>query len=158
MAGRPTHFDSGGRARMVDVSGKETTSRTAIAGGRIEMSEDAEMAVRDCTAAKGDVIGLARVAGIMASKRTQELIPLCHPLRIDSVDIDFDLAPGCLECTCTVRGRDRTGFEMEALTGVAVALLTVYDMVKAVDHEMTICDVRLLEKSGGKSGEYRWQG
>jgi cyclic pyranopterin phosphate synthase len=148
---------------MVDVSSKEITARTAIAGGSIETSEETFLAVREGTAAKGDVLGTARIAGIMAAKRTSELIPLCHPLSFDACTIDFEFFPGQtggkgpyrIGAVCTVKLRDRTGAEMEALTGVSVALLTIYDMCKALDRAMIISDIRVLEKSGGKSGLFR---
>ncbi len=150
-----THIDEAGRAVMVDVSEKAATRRTACASGRIRMSEEAARAMDDSAAAKGDVLAVARVAGIMAVKRVPGLIPLCHYTSVSSAGIEFTRTAGALDCTCTVIGVDRTGFEMEALTGVSVALLTVYDMLKAIDRSMIISDVRLLSKSGGRSGEYR---
>lgn len=158
MGGRDdglTHIDMAGRAVMVDVSGKAATLRTACASGSIRMSEAAARTMDDATAVKGDVLAVARVAGIMAAKRVPELIPLCHSTSVSTVGIEFSRTDGTLECTCTVAGVDRTGFEMEALTGVSVALLTVYDMLKAIDRSMIVSDVRLLSKSGGRSGEYR---
>ena len=154
---RLNHFDAAGNAVMVAVSGKEITLRIAAAGGRIRMSSAAFEAVFGGTAAKGDVLGVARVAGIMALKRTAELIPLCHPVMTEKAVIDFELcADECVVyATCTVQAAGKTGVEMEALTGVSVALLTVYDMCKAIDRSMTIADICLLEKSGGKSGHYR---
>ena len=149
-----THFDAEGNAVMVDVSGKPVTSREATAHGIITMNEDAFAAVQNGTVKKGDVLGVARVAGIMATKRTSELIPLCHPLPLTKVQIEFDLLPErrAVEARCTVKTSGVTGVEMEALTGVSTALLTIYDMCKAVDRGMEIVDVRLLHKEGGRSG------
>jgi cyclic pyranopterin phosphate synthase len=148
---------------MIDVSSKAITVRTAAAGGFIEMSEEAFLAVRKGTAAKGDVLGVARIAGIMAAKRTSELIPLCHPLSFDTCTVDFEFFPGesgrkgpCrIEAACTVKLSGRTGAEMEALTGVSAALLTIYDMCKALDRAMIISGIMLREKSGGKSGRFK---
>jgi cyclic pyranopterin monophosphate synthase len=150
-----THLDETGAARMVDVSAKPDTQRRAIATGRITMSADAATAIRDNAIAKGDVFAAARIAGIMAAKRTGDLIPLCHPLPITSVTID--LAPGDagVTATATVTTTGKTGVEMEAMTAVSVALLTIYDMAKAVDKGMAIGGIRLLEKTGGKSGDWR---
>ena len=155
-----THFDAQGQAHMVDVAAKPATHWIAIASGRIVMQAATRDLVRSGTAKKGDVLGIARVAGIMAAKKTSELIPLCHPLALTRVAIDFawfeeteHLAPS-VECTATVETVGPTGVEMEALTAVQVALLTVYDMCKAVDRGMTITDVRVREKHGGKSGSY----
>ena len=155
-----THFDAQGQAHMVDVAAKPATHRIAIASGRIVMQAATRDLVRSGTAKKGDVLGIARVAGIMAAKKTSELIPLCHPLALTRVAIDFawfeeteHLAPS-VECTATVATVGPTGVEMEALTAVQVALLTVYDMCNAVDRGMTITDVRVREKHGGKSGSY----
>ena len=152
-----THIDEKGNAIMVDVSGKVESKRTAVASGRIYMSGKALDAVCKGNAPKGDVLGCARIAGIMAAKNTGGLIPLCHPLRLSSIGIDFetDTQENCILCRCRVSLTDRTGAEMEALTGVSVALLTVYDMLKAVDKSMEITDIRLEEKTGGKSGVYR---
>lgn len=151
-----THFDAAGRAAMVDVSAKEETARTATARGRIVMAPTTLALIREGRAGKGDVLGVARIAGIMAAKKTHELIPLCHPLMISKVSVDLE-AEGedavAIEATVTLTGR--TGVEMEALTAVTVAALTVYDMVKAVDRAMRIEDVRLVHKAGGKSGEFR---
>ena len=151
------HFDRAGNAVMVDVSGKEITLRIATAEGKIRMSETAFAAVSGGTAEKGDVLGVARVAGIMALKRTAELIPLCHPVMTEKATVDFELRPD--ECAvyagCTVQTAGKTGVEMEALTGVSIALLTIYDMCKALDRSMTIEGIALLEKNGGKSGRYR---
>ena len=154
------HFDNEGNAVMVDVSEKESTLRIAAAGGKISMNQAAFEAVSGGTAAKGDVLGVARVAGILALKRTAELIPLCHPLMTEKAAIDFELRPeeGAVYATCTVQISGKTGVEMEALTGVSVALLTIYDMCKAVDRGMTIEGIAVLEKSGGKSGDYRRSG
>lgn len=154
-SGGLTHLDSDGAAHMVDISGKTETSRQAIARGRIDMSEEAVRAIREGNAKKGDVLGVARVAGIMAAKRTSDLIPLCHPLPINGVSIDFTIVDEGVEATATVRVHGQTGVEMEALTAVSAALLTIYDMVKAVDKGMIIRDIRLLEKTGGKSGDWR---
>lgn len=150
------HFDEGGKAIMVDVSDKADTVRTAVAGGQITMNEAAFNAIAQGTAKKGDVLGVARVAGIMATKRTSGLIPMCHPLMIQNVSVEFRLVEKTrtAEAECTVKTSGKTGVEMEALTGVSVALLTIYDMCKAVDRAMVISDVRLLEKRGGKSGTY----
>ena len=156
MEGKLTHFDESGNAAMVDVTDKAQTQRVAVAMGGIRMNEAAFAAVQNGTAEKGDVLGVARVAGIMAAKRTAELIPLCHPLMLTSVKVDFTLRPELLavEAVCTAKLSGKTGVEMEAMTGVSVALLTVYDMCKALDKGMVISDIRLLEKSGGKSGNY----
>lgn len=151
---RLTHLDAAGQAAMVDVSGKAATVREAVAEGRIAMSADALAAVRDGSAQKGDVLAAARIAGIMAAKRTSELIPLCHPLMLSRVAIDFLFEDSGLRVTATVRLTGPTGVEMEALTAVSVALLTLYDMVKAVDKSMIISDIRLLRKQGGKSGDW----
>lgn len=149
-----THFDSLGNAAMVDVSGKDETQRAAVAKGSISMSKDAFAAVKSGTAGKGDVLGVARVAGIMGAKRTSELIPLCHPLMLSKVGIDFELDDDASTVTaiCTAKLSGRTGVEMEALTGVSVALLTIYDMCKAMDKRMEISGIYLVSKSGGKSG------
>ncbi|MCL2608602.1 MAG: cyclic pyranopterin monophosphate synthase MoaC [Treponema sp.] len=151
-----THFDGSGNAIMVDVSGKEESVRTALAGGSISVSRETMDAVRDGTAKKGDVLGVARIAGIAAAKQTSALIPLCHNLFLDRCVIDFELdeAELLIRARCTVKLSGKTGAEMEALTGVSVALLTVYDMCKAIDKNMTIGSIRLLEKSGGRSGHY----
>jgi cyclic pyranopterin phosphate synthase len=151
-----THFDSRGNAIMADVSEKEAASRTALAGGSISMNEQAMKAVLGGTAKKGDVLGVARIAGIMAAKRCAELIPLCHPLNFDECTIDFSIAESNNEIQATgkVKLSGKTGVEMEALTGVSVALLTIYDMCKAIDRSMLIGNIRLWEKSGGKSGHF----
>ncbi|MGV3481907.1 MAG: cyclic pyranopterin monophosphate synthase MoaC [Sphingobium sp.] len=150
-----THIDAEGAAHMVDVSGKEVTTREAVAKGRISMSAEAAAAIRDGSAKKGDVLAVARVSGIMAAKRTSDLIPLCHPLPISSVSIDLTPDASGVNATATVRTTGQTGVEMETLTAVSVALLTIYDMVKAVDKAMEIGAVRLVSKTGGKSGDYR---
>ncbi len=143
---------------MVDVSAKAATAREAVAEGVIAVAPAALAAIRDGSAAKGDVLAVARVAGIMAAKRTAELIPLCHPLPISGVDLDLALEADGIRATATVRTTHTTGVEMEALTAVSVALLTVYDMAKSMDRGMTIGGVRLLAKRGGKSGEWRRDG
>lgn len=153
-----SHIDSAGTARMVDVGGKAETQRVAIARGAIRMSAATLQAVRDGNGPKGDVLGPARVAGIMAAKKTGDLIPLCHPLALDAVNIDFAFTDDGVECTATASLTGRTGVEMEALTAVSVALLTVYDMAKALDKGMVIDGVRLIEKRGGKSGLWRAEG
>ncbi len=151
-----THFDSRGRAHMVDVAGKPATHRVAVACGRIAMNPATLELVESGTAKKGDVLGVARIAGIQAAKKTSDLIPLCHPLALTRVAVEFELLrdASAVECTATVETVGPTGVEMEALTAVQVALLTIYDMCKAVDRGMTITGVRLLEKQGGKSGHY----
>nr|WP_315459165.1 cyclic pyranopterin monophosphate synthase MoaC [uncultured Sphingorhabdus sp.] len=150
-----THLDADGAAHMVDVSAKADTAREAVAEGRISMSVAALDAIRTGNAKKGDVLGTARVAGIMAAKKTSELIPLCHPLMLSRVSVDFVLEPTGVLARATVRLNGPTGVEMEALTALSVALLTVYDMAKALDKQMVISDIRLLSKTGGKSGD--WQ-
>jgi cyclic pyranopterin phosphate synthase len=151
-----SHLDESGRARMVDVSGKPESERTAVAEGRVRMSREAYELVASHAVAKGDVLAVAEVAGVMAAKRTGELIPLCHPLSLDLVTVAARLDPALpgvrLEATARVTGR--TGVEMEALTAVSVGCLTVYDMVKAVDREMVIEGVRLLSKTGGTRGDW----
>lgn len=153
------HFDEAGNAIMVDVTEKENTQRQAIARGRIQVSREVFEAVKQGTAAKGDVLGVARVAGIMATKRTSDLIPMCHPLMLTKASIDFSMDEEKLEieAVCTAKLTGKTGVEMEALTGVTTALLTIYDMCKALDKGMVIKEVCLLEKSGGKSGHYERQ-
>ena len=150
-----THLDEAGAARMVDVSAKAVTAREATAAGRIDMSREAAALVRDGAAAKGDVLAVARIAGIMAAKRTADLVPLCHPLPIAGVTLDLRVDDDGVAATATVRTSHTTGVEMEAMTAVLIALLTVYDMVKAADRGMTIRDVRLIAKSGGRSGDWR---
>ena len=151
-----THFDSEGNAVMVDVSGKAKTERVARAGGRIAMSAECYGAVKGGSVVKGDVLGTARLAGIMGVKQTASLIPLCHILPVEQASIDFSLNDD--ECSvsaiCTVKATDKTGVEMEALMGASVALLTIYDMCKAVDKAMVISDIKLYEKHGGKSGSF----
>jgi indole-3-glycerol phosphate synthase len=151
-----THLDAEGRARMVDVSDKQETDRVAIAGARVVMRAETLERIRSGDVAKGDVLAVARLAGIMAAKRTAELIPLCHPLALTSVEVDLECAPerSAVEITATCKLRGRTGVEMEALTAASVAALTVYDMCKAVDRGMVVTDLRLLRKSGGKSGNW----
>ncbi len=149
-----THLDAGGAAHMVDVGNKDESSREAIARGRIDMSQEALTAIREGTAKKGDVIAVARVAGIMAAKRTSDLIPLCHHLPLTRVAIDLELDDAGIIATATCACTGKTGVEMEALTAVSIALLTIYDMAKAIDKAMTIGEVRLLSKIGGKSGDW----
>ena len=153
---RLTHLDEKGRAKMVDVSRKDITAREAVAYGKVSMMPETFALVKAQGMAKGDVLAVAKIAGVMAAKKTSELIPLCHPLRITGVDIDFDLfeQESTIGIKATVRTKDRTGVEMEALTAVSVAALTVYDMCKAVDKGMTISEIRLIKKTGGKSGTY----
>jgi cyclic pyranopterin phosphate synthase len=152
-----SHLGEGGEARMVDVSAKPVTARTAIAEGRIRMKHETLALIRDGSGPKGDVLGTARIAGIMAAKRTAELIPLCHPLSLAFVGIEFtfDEAASEIRARAEARTTERTGVEMEALTAVSVALLTVYDMAKAVDRAMTIGGIHLVEKIGGTRGDYR---
>jgi cyclic pyranopterin monophosphate synthase len=149
-----THLDESGAARMVDVSGKDVTARTAVATGRVLVSPAVIELLRGEGVPKGDALGVARVAGIMGAKKTPELIPLCHPLAISGVTVDLVVADDAVEITATVKTTDRTGVEMEALTAVSVAALTVIDMVKAVDKAATITDVRVESKTGGKSGDW----
>src|SRR4051812_40526726 len=154
MADRLTHVDESGAARMVDVSGKDVTAREAVAAGRVQVSPQVVDLLRGAGVPKGDTLAVARLAGIMGAKQTSALIPLCHPLALSSVTVDLEVADDAVEITATVRTTDRTGVEMEALTAVSVAALTVVDMVKAVDKAATITDVRVLSKSGGRSGEW----
>ena len=154
-SGRLTHVDERGAARMVDVGGKVATERRALAEGLVRLAPATRVRVRKNQMEKGDVLATARIAAISATKRTAELIPLCHPLRIDAVSADLVLTGDGVRVRVEVRAHDRTGVEMEALTGVAVGCLVVYDMVKAMDRTATIGDVRLLEKDGGKSGAWR---
>ena len=151
-----SHLDDQGRARMVDVSDKDITSRIAVARGTIHMRAETLALIRANKIEKGDVFSVARVAGIMAAKKTSELIPMCHPLNITSVEIDLTLAenPARVEIEASVRVSGKTGVEMEAMAAVAVAGLTIYDMCKAVDREMSIGEIRLVKKSGGKSGTF----
>lgn len=151
-----THFDKEGNAIMVDVTDKAVTERIAVAEGCIRVSAEVFDAIVNRTAAKGDVLGTARIAGIMATKRTADLIPMCHPLMLTKVSIDFvpEKENLRIRCRCTTKLAGRTGVEMEALTGVSVALLTVYDMCKAMDRSMELSEIRLVEKQGGKSGHF----
>jgi cyclic pyranopterin phosphate synthase len=150
-----THLDDSGAARMVDVSGKDVTARSATASGKVLVSAEVVTLLRGDGVPKGDALGVARVAGIMAAKRTPDLVPLCHPLAISAVTVDLTVEDDGVAIVATVRTSDRTGVEMEALTAVSVAGLTVIDMVKAVDKAAVITDVRVEEKTGGKSGTYR---
>jgi cyclic pyranopterin monophosphate synthase len=152
---RLTHLDSQGAARMVDVGGKPQTARSATATGRIRMSAEALAAIRDGSGPKGDVLAAARIAGIMAAKKTGELIPLCHPLALDAVSVGFDFEADSVRVTARASLTGRTGVEMEAMTAAAIALLTIYDMAKALDKGMVVEEIRLLEKTGGKSGDWR---
>lgn len=149
-----THLDEHGQARMVDVGGKAETARKAVATGRIRMSPEALAAIRDGDAPKGDVLAVARIAGIMAAKKTGDLIPLCHPLSLDAVTVDFNFEEDGVRATATASLTGKTGIEMEAMTATSIALLTVYDMAKALDKAMVIEAVHLLSKSGGKSGDW----
>jgi cyclic pyranopterin phosphate synthase len=149
-----THFDAAGNARMVDVGEKEITRRSATASGRITMQPETATLIREGRASKGDVLGVARVAGIMAAKKTHELIPMCHPLLLTKVEVNFDLDETGVDITALVENRGQTGVEMEALTAASVAALTIYDMVKAVDRGMTIESIQLDKKSGGRSGDF----
>jgi cyclic pyranopterin phosphate synthase len=154
MTDRLTHVDESGAARMVDVSGKDPTAREATAAGRVLVSPEVVALLRGAGVPKGDTLAVARLAGIMGAKQTSTLIPLCHPLALSSVTVDLEVADDGVDVVATVRTTDRTGVEMEALTAVAVAGLTVIDMVKAVDKRAVITDVRVLSKSGGKSGDF----
>jgi len=151
-----THFDAQGQAHMVDVGDKAHTQRAAVAEGRITMLPDTLALIQSGTAKKGDVLGIARIAGIQASKKTSDLIPLCHPIALTRVTVDFDIEPETHSVRCTTRAEctGQTGVEMEALTACSVALLTIYDMCKAVDRGMVMEGVRLMEKRGGKSGHF----
>ena len=155
-----THLDKDGRASMVDVGNKETTSREAVAEGSVYMAPATLSAIRDGAVPKGDVLASARIAGIMAAKRTPDLIPLCHPLPLTKISIDFEIdePENRVIITAAVRCKGRTGVEMEALTAVSVAALTIYDMAKALEKTMTIGDVQLLQKRGGKSGDWQRSG
>jgi len=152
------HFDQAGNAIMVDVTGKEVTTRTAVAQGSIRVSAEIIEAIKNGTSKKGDVLGVARVAGIMATKRTSDLIPMCHPLSLNKCSVDFEIDDSARTVTavCTVRTDGKTGVEMEALTGTSVALLTIYDMCKAIDKRMCIENVHLVTKQGGKSGDFNY--
>ena len=149
-----SHLDDAGNAAMVDISAKDTTVREAVAEGRITLSAEALAAVRAGAVKKGDVLATARIAGIMAAKKTSDLIPLCHPLALSKVAVDFEFEDGGIRVVTLARLSGQTGVEMEALTAATVALLTIYDMAKALDKAMRISDVRLLSKSGGKSGDW----
>lgn len=151
---RLTHFDSSGRARMVDVGGKEETQRVAVAKGRIRMKPETVATIREGRAAKGDVLAVAQVAAIMAAKKTPEIIPMCHPLLLTRIDVDFQLTDDSVEIEARVDTKGQTGVEMEALTAVSAAALTIYDMVKAIDRGMTIGDIRVEKKQGGRSGDW----
>lgn len=150
-----THLDASGAAHMVDVGGKPATERVAVASGRITMSAEALTAIRAGDAPKGDVLGTARIAGIMAAKRTGELIPLCHPLGLEAVSVEFGFEEDGVRATATASLTGKTGVEMEAMIAVSIALLTIYDMAKAIDKAMVIGEVRLLAKRGGKSGDWK---
>jgi cyclic pyranopterin phosphate synthase len=151
-----THFDAAGQAHMVDVGGKQATHRIAVATGTIVMKASTLEIIKSGSAKKGDVLGVARIAAIMAAKRTSDLVPLCHPLPLTHVAVEFDIDTGksCVTCHARVETDGKTGVEMEALTAVQIGLLTVYDMCKAVDRGMVISDVRVVEKRGGKSGDW----
>ncbi len=155
-----THFNPDGRARMVDVTAKEETARTAVARGEVRMRPETFQAIKTGSIAKGDVLAVAQVAGIMAAKHTASVIPMCHPLFISGADLSFKLieSESAVEIQAVVRTTGRTGVEMEALTAVAVAGLTIYDMCKAIDRDMVIGNIRLVEKTGGKSGRYQRKG
>ncbi len=155
MAKKLTHFNDAGAAHMVDVGAKPETERTAIASGSITVSKGTAKAIAGGSIGKGDVLGIARIAGIQAAKNTADWIPLCHPLRLTGVDVDLVLAGTIVTITATVRAFDRSGVEMEALAAVSAAALTVYDMCKAMDRGMTISNIRLDEKRGGKSGTWK---
>ncbi|MCB1472476.1 MAG: cyclic pyranopterin monophosphate synthase MoaC [Rhodobiaceae bacterium] len=159
-AAKLTHVDASGKAQMVDVGDKAMTERVAVAEGRITMQPLTLDLILSGEAKKGDVLAVARIAGIMAAKKTHELIPLCHPLMLSKVAVDMqpDMATSSIRVVATAKLTGQTGVEMEALTAASVACLTIYDMVKAVDHAMTISSIRLLEKSGGKSGDFRADG
>ena len=150
-----SHLDEKGQAHMVDVSGKDVTSRSATARARVEMKVDTLALVTSGAAKKGDVFATARIAGIMAAKKTSELIPLCHPLMISKASVEFEVGTGFIDVEATVKVEGKTGVEMEALTACATACLTIYDMLKAVDRGMVIGNLRLVEKSGGKSGTFK---
>ena len=159
MSEQLTHLDAHGHAAMVDVGDKAVTSRTAVARGEVRMQPRTLAAIRDGDVPKGDVLAAARIAGIMGAKRTAELIPLCHPLALTRVTVDFEtlMERNAIRCQATVETRGSTGVEMEALTAVQVALLTIYDMCKAMDRGMTLTDIRLLQKAGGQSGHWQRQ-
>lgn len=152
-----THINEQGRARMVDVSQKEETVRTAEACGVIYMDEDTINRIKDGGIKKGDVLAVAQVGGIMAAKRTSEIIPMCHPINTTAIDINFNINNDSIEIYSTVKCKGETGVEMEALTAVSAAALTIYDMCKAVQKDMVIGNIKLMKKTGGKSGDYNWQ-
>lgn len=154
-----THFDQEGNAHMVDVGGKNETERKAVAIGTIQLGKEAYAVLKAGTAKKGDVLGVARIAAIQGAKRTSDLIPLCHPLPLTRLAVEFELVDEKCEvnCTCTAQTVGKTGVEMEALTGVQVGLLTIYDMLKAIDKGMVMTETKLLEKRGGKSGEWSFK-
>src|SRR3982751_1556921 len=154
MSDRLTHVDESGAARMVDVSGKDVTAREAVATGRVLVSPEVVTLLRGAGVPKGDALAVARIAGIMAAKRTPDLVPLCHPIAIHGVVVDLEVLDDAVAVAATVRTADRTGVEMEALTAVSVAALTIIDMVKAVDKSAVITDVRVESKTGGKSGDW----
>jgi cyclic pyranopterin phosphate synthase len=151
---RPTHLDAEGRARMVDIGGKEITRREAVATGRIVMRPETARAIGEGSVAKGDVLAVARVAGIQAAKETSRLIPLCHPLSLDAVEVELTVGEGAVDARVAARTSGRTGVEMEALAATSAALLTIYDMCKGIDRAMIIESIRLESKSGGRSGEW----
>jgi len=153
-APRLTHFDESGRARMVDVGDKPATHRVAVASGRVAMRPETATLIREGRAAKGDVLGVAQVAAIMAAKRTHEIIPMCHPLLLTRIEVSFEIKEAAVSIRARVETHGKTGVEMEALTAVSAAALTIYDMVKAVDRGMTIEAIQLEEKSGGRSGDW----
>lgn len=153
-----THIDGDGNARMVDVGSKAETKRIAVASGRISMNADALAAIRAGNAPKGDVLGTARIAGIMAAKRTAELVPMCHPLALDAVNLDFSFENTAIRVVAKASLIGKTGIEMEAITAASIALVTIYDMAKALDKGMIIGDIRLVEKVGGKSGHWKMDG
>lgn len=155
MAGKLSHLDERGKARMVDISDKDVTTRRAVATGNITISAETQTLIEDGRAPKGDVFSTARIAAIQAAKKTADIIPLCHPLPISGITCDFELASGEITVTFSVKTTGQTGVEMEALTGVSAALLTLYDMLKAIDKSMVISAIQLEEKTGGKSGDYR---
>ena len=158
MADRLTHIDEAGNARMVDVGGKVPARRVAVASGTIAMSDRALQAIREGSVKKGDVLATARIAGIMAAKKTGELVPLCHPLPIDAVNVEFAFENAAITAMATASIEAKTGVEMEAITAVSVALITIYDMAKALDKGMVIGGIRLIAKDGGKSGRWRAEG
>lgn len=151
-----THLNEAGRGRMVDVSEKEDTRRSARARGSIHMKSETIERIREGTMKKGDVLGIAQIAGIMAAKRTWEIIPLCHNILLQAVDIEFEVGETEVTATSLIQTIGKTGAEMEALTAVSTALLTIYDMCKAIDKEMVLTEIRVVEKTGGKSGHYLW--